>query len=256
MHKKDNLFTIGEIANAIGITRRMILNYEEHGLIQPDLKEEPAGNRYYTIDTLTKIRTVRNFQNLGLSLKEIGEYFDDSSNLLPFIKRLETIRDTLNLNIEKLYERAIGNANEITLKELDGQTVYCRTFSAKSVTEKANLLRECALYAICRYGSDTSKRVYFTEYNIETPNIVTYCVAVPPESRGDGIVHTKKQKTLCLCHHGAYEDIPAVRDRLIACAKENGYTPAGTCRHAYIEGPPQHKDKSKFITHILLPIQE
>ena len=32
-----NLFSIGEIAKAVGITRKIILNYETKGLIQPDV---------------------------------------------------------------------------------------------------------------------------------------------------------------------------------------------------------------------------
>ena len=66
-----NLFSIGEIAAALGITRKIILNYEAKGLITPDRKEGSAGNRYYTIDTFTQIRTIRVFQDLGLSLDEI-----------------------------------------------------------------------------------------------------------------------------------------------------------------------------------------
>ena len=41
-----NLFSIGEIAKAVGITRKIILNYEAKGLIQPDKKDGTTGNRY------------------------------------------------------------------------------------------------------------------------------------------------------------------------------------------------------------------
>ncbi len=105
MKKDKDMFTIGEAAEAIGITRRIILNYESRGLIKPDIKEGASGNRYYTIDTLTMIRTVRIFQRLGLSLDEIHGYFCGSTDLTKLIIRLETMRDELNLNIEKLYER-------------------------------------------------------------------------------------------------------------------------------------------------------
>ena len=105
MKKEKNLFSIGEIAKALGVTRRIILNYEQRGLIQPDIKEGATGNRYYTIDSFTKLRSIRSFQNLGLSLDEIRAYFNDSSDILPLIRRLEKLRDELNLNIEKLYER-------------------------------------------------------------------------------------------------------------------------------------------------------
>ena len=34
-----NLFSIGEIAKAVGVTRKTILNYESKGMITPDKKE-------------------------------------------------------------------------------------------------------------------------------------------------------------------------------------------------------------------------
>ena len=43
----NNLFSIGEIVLAVGITRKIILNYEAKGLIQPDKKDGSIGNRYY-----------------------------------------------------------------------------------------------------------------------------------------------------------------------------------------------------------------
>lgn len=53
------------------------------GLIIPDKKDGTAGNRYYTIDTFAKIRTIRILQNLGLSLDEIREYI--LPNILPVL---------------------------------------------------------------------------------------------------------------------------------------------------------------------------
>ena len=122
-----NLFSIGEIAKAVGITRKAILNYEIKGLIKPDQKDGASGNRYYTIDTFTQIRTIRVFQNLGLSLDEIREYFNDTSDLEPMIQRLEKMRDELNLTIEKLKERTQQKGDIIREITIAPQTIYCRT---------------------------------------------------------------------------------------------------------------------------------
>ena len=56
--------------------------------------------------------------------------------------------------------------------------------------------------------------------------------------------------------HGAYEELPKVREKLLLYAKEHNLTPLGMCRHTYLEGPPQHKDKKLFITQVALPIEE
>ena len=111
-----NLFTIGEIAKAVGITRKTILGYEAKGIITPDKKDGNTGNRYYTIDTFTKVRTIRILQNLGLTLDEIREYYNGSTDLKPMILRLEKTRDELNLTIEKLNKAKLSKKSPLSHK--------------------------------------------------------------------------------------------------------------------------------------------
>ena len=250
-----NLFSIGEIAKAAGVTRKAILNYEAKGLILPDKKDGNAGNRYYTIDTFTKVRSIRIFQNLGLSLDEIREYFSGESDLAPMINRLETMRDELNLTIEKLKERIHNKNNIVKDIIIEPQTIYQRTYNAITVEDKTNLLRDTALEAMREYGTDTTRRMYFIEYCAKAPEEIRYCIAVPPASQGEYIKNIPELKAISLFHHGAYEDIPESRAKLIKCAKANNIKLSGVFRHLYLEGPPQHKDKNKFITQIIAIIE-
>ena len=250
-----NLLSIGEIAKAIGITRRIILNYEAKELITPDEKEGTTGNRYYTIDTFTKIRTIRTLQNLGLSLDEIREYINDTSDLQPMIARLEQIRDELNLNIEKLKERSRNRNSFVTQIMIEPQVVYCRTYNASSIADKTILLRNTALEAMREFGTDTRRRMYFTEYSSKNPAEVNYCIAVPSESEGKYIKHIPAHKAIAIFHHGAYKDIPKSQTILSKYAEENSIKLTGIFRHLYLEGPPQHKDNSKFITQIVAVIE-
>ena len=80
MSEGKGLLTVGEVAEITGVTRRIIINYEANGLIKPDTRGEfDSGYRYYSMDTLVRIRTIRAYQNLGLSLSEIKDYLDDAS---------------------------------------------------------------------------------------------------------------------------------------------------------------------------------
>lgn len=92
----SRLMSIGEVAKSLHITRRMILNYEDKGILLPDVKTGSGGNRYYTPETLTRIRAIRRLQTLGISLDEIKLYFEDAADLRDIIARLETLRDELN----------------------------------------------------------------------------------------------------------------------------------------------------------------
>ena len=250
-----NLFSIGEIAKAIGITRKIILNYETKGLITPDKKDGATGNRYYTIDTFTQIRTIRVFQDLGLSLDEIRAYFSDTTDLQPVINRLEKMRDELNLTIEKLQERTQKKGDIIREITIAPQTIYCRTYNSTSIADKTNLLRDTALEAMRLYGTDTTRRMYYTEYTAEVPEGISYCVAVPKGSNGEYVSNNPEHKGISFFHHGAYEKIPEARKRLVSYAEENSLTLTGVFRNIYLEGPPQHKEKSKFITQIIAIIE-
>ena len=250
-----NLFSIGELAKAVGITRKTILNYEAKDLIKPDKKEGETGNRYYTIDTFTQIRTIRVFQNLGLSLDEIHKYFNGSADLQPMINRLEKMRDELNLTIEKLKERTREKGGDIKEITIEPQCVYCRTYNATSVADKTNLLRDTALEAMRSYETDTRKRLYFTEYSANAPTDINYCVAIPDGCDGEYVKNIPELKAISFFHHGAYEEIPSARKRLVSYAEENNLKLTGVFRNIYLEGPPQHKDKSKFITQIIAMIE-
>jgi effector-binding domain-containing protein len=192
---------------------------------------------------------------LGLSLDEIGEYFSGSSDLEPMIKRLETMRDELNLTIEKLKERACKSDDEIKVITIEPQTIYRRRYNSASIADKTNLLRDTALEAMRAYGTDTTKRMYFTEISIDSPDDVSYCVAVPSGSEGEYVENIPPLKAISFFHHGAYEKIAEARKKLIFYAEENNLKLTGTFRSLFLEGPPQHKDKSKFITQIVAIIQ-
>ena len=104
------------------------------------------------------------------------------------------------------------------------------------------------------YGTDITRRMYFTQYSIADPDLVSFCVAVPVGSQGECVEFLSAAPALCLYHHGAYEELPTVAQHLLSYAQNHGLTPAGTLRHTYLEGPPQHKDPGKFITQVALEV--
>lgn len=250
---EKRLMSIGEVSKAIGITRRIILNYEDKGLLFPDKKEGTAGNRYYSPDSISRIRSIRVLQNLGLSLDEIYAYYNESINLDPLIERLETLRDELNMNIEKLKQRAGSPAvPQFQILTLPAQTVYCRKDAPSTLEERKDFLREVFIEALRLYGSDGSHRMFFTEYSVEHPLEIACCISVPPTSCGENVIHLPEQKALCVYYHGCYESLSDAREVLLAHASEQNLPTSGVARHTYLEGPPQHKDPANFITQIAL----
>ncbi|HTS84084.1 MAG TPA: Cu(I)-responsive transcriptional regulator [Usitatibacter sp.] len=63
--------TIGEAAEASGVSAKMIRHYEETGLI-PKAARSPSGYRHYRHSDIHVLRFVRRGRELGFSMKEIG----------------------------------------------------------------------------------------------------------------------------------------------------------------------------------------
>ena len=235
MKKDDNLFSLGEVAKSLGVTRRAILYYEEFGLICPDAKEGTKGNRYYTIDTLVKLRTIRILQGLGLSLSDVRDYLDDAFDLPQMIRRLERQRDALNRYIEGLQERSTTEPPQV---------------------KRTKLQRRTAVEGMRLYGTDLTHRMYLVESHIQRPEEVSFCVAIPPESEGEYVELLPATQALSLYHHGAYETLPAAARLLFDYARQHGLTPTGEVRRIYLEGPPQRSDPAHFTTQVVLPLRD
>ena len=120
--------------------------------------------------------------------------------------------------------------------------------------DSTGLLRNTALEAMRAYGTDITRRMYFIEHSIDCPAEAAFCAAVPAGSQGEFVVKLPEVRAVCLYHHGAYEELPAVGRQLLDYAETHGLTPLGAVRHTYLDGPPQHKDPSKFITQVSLPV--
>ena len=98
----DSLFQIGEITKIMGVTRKALLVFEEMGLLTPAVKDAESGFRYYSADNMTQIRSIRSLQQLGLSLKEVQNYYYDTENIDTYLQRLMELRASLDRNIQML----------------------------------------------------------------------------------------------------------------------------------------------------------
>lgn len=134
--------------------------------------------------------------------------------------------------------------------------MYVYHCASPTVEDRKEIFRDVIPAAMRQYGTDSAKRMYFIDYPIDEPNDINFCVAVPDGSKGPYVQDWPEEKALCLFFHGDYDEIPEVRERLVAYARQQGLKLKGTCRNIYLEGPPHHKDKAKFVTQVALPLVE
>ncbi len=79
MDKNKLFFTLGEFAKIHGINNRTLHYYDNIKLFSPDHKGE-NGYRYYTHKQSMELVTILSFREIGMSIKEIQQYFENPSS--------------------------------------------------------------------------------------------------------------------------------------------------------------------------------
>jgi len=72
---KGNNYSIGHLAEKVGLTPRTIRYYEELGLLDT-VKRLEGGRRIYTDDDLRRLKFIKRLKILGLTLAEMKELED------------------------------------------------------------------------------------------------------------------------------------------------------------------------------------
>ena len=254
----DTLFQIGEVAKILGVTRKAILVYEDMGLLTPAVKDEESGYRYYTADNITQIRSIRTLQALGLSLKEVAEYYYDTSNLDRHLQRLYEIRAMLERNIQMLQVRASKRGDlSVHQTTLPQQVCYCRRYRCADVAEAAIRLRDTYIAAARTGKMSMVSRMFTMRMSDETEELDLLC-CIPVDSSFDGPerMEFSEVPALCIYYRGPYEGTAAAMQALRAHLLENGIEATGHFRSIYLEGPPNRGENSgDYITQVAVPIR-
>lgn len=254
----DSLFQIGEVSKILGITRKTLLVYENMGLLTPAVKDKHSGFRYYNADNMTQIRSIRSLQSLGLSLKEVAEYYYDTENLDKHLQHLYELQAMLNRNIQMLQVRS-AKQGDLTICQtvLPRQVCFCRRYQCKDITDAAINLRNTYI-AAARTGKMSTTARMFTMRMMQDPNVLDLMCCIPVDADFDGSERLEFAETdaLCIYYRGPYEEIATAIQALEKYTEENRIKITGLFRSIYLEGPPNRKEKSAdYITQIAVPIK-
>ena len=256
--RSEELFQIGEVSKILGVTRKAILVYEKMGLLTPTVKDERSGYRYYSADNMTQIRSIRSLQALGLSLKEVSEYYYDTENIDAHLQRLMELRATLDRNIQMLQVRS-AKRGDLTVHKtsLPQQVCFCRQYQCKDTAEATKNLRDTYI-AAARTGKMSMVARMFTMRMIQESEILDLMCCIPVDSSFNGPERMEFSETpaLCIYYRGPYEGITSAIQALIDYTKENGIETTGSFRSIFLEGPPSRGENSAdYITQIAVPIK-
>ena len=259
MKKHDEtLFQIGEVTKILGVTRKTLLVYEDMGLLTPAVKDAVSRYRYYSADNMTQIRSIRSLQALGLSLKEVAEYYYDTENIGSHLQRLMELRAALDRNIQMLQVRS-ARRGDLTVHRtsLPRQVCFCRQYQCKDAAEASNNLRDTYITA-ARTGKMCMVGRMFTMRMSQSPDKLDLMCCIPVDSSYDGPERVEFAETpaLCIYYRGPYEEAITAILALLAYVKEHSIEITGPFRSIYLEGPPNRGENSgDYITQIAVPIK-
>ena len=259
MKKHDEtLFQIGEVMKIMGVTRKTLRVYEDMGLLTPAVQDEESGYRYYSADNMTQIRAIRSLQVLGLSLKEVAEYYYDMENIDTHLQRLMDLRAALDRNIQMLQVRA-ARQGDLTVHRtaLQQQVCFCRRYQCEDVSEAANKLRDTYI-AAARTGKMSMLSRMFTMRMSQPMDKLDLMCCIPVDSSYNGPERMEFAETpaLCIYYRGPYEGTTTAIRALLQYVQENNIETAGSFRSIYLEGPPNRGENSgDYITQVAMPIR-
>jgi DNA-binding transcriptional MerR regulator len=266
---------IGEFSQMMQVTVKTLRHYEQKGLLLPDEVDEWTGYRYYSIEQMQKLQSIRDLQSLGFSLDEIKELYDDDSHT-PSVRQMdEKIKETeLQLN------QLIARRNRLLeWKNSRKQITKMEKFNIQSLPEiivashREVIPNYEALGPMCyekigpemqRLGCKCPKPGYcftvghngeYTPTNID----IEYCEQVEEMGTDSAIIKFKKlpaiPKALCMKHIGPYEKFYESFIETFKYMEQNGYKIAGQPRTSYVDGPWNQDDPEKWVSVIQIPIE-
>ena len=255
----DNLFQIGEVTKTLGVTRKALLVYEKMGLLTPAIKDESSGYRYYSADNMTQIRSIKSLQAMGLSLKEVADYYSDMYDVDELLQRLIELRANVDRHIQQLQIRA-AKSGDLTVHrtKLPHHVCYCREYQCENVVDAANKLRETYVAAARTGRMCNHNRMFTMRMSLPGEQLkLMCCIPVNSSFEGPERVEFDETPALCIYYRGPYEGMANAMMALMEYVKKNNIETTGPFRSIYLEGPPNRGENSgDYITQVAVPIKE
>ena len=91
--------TTGEFAKFCQVTKRVLFYYDELDLLKPAYMNE-KGYRYYAMHQFDQMNTIKLFQNLGMSLKDIQELIRKED----FVEKKKVLLEQFDIVNQKIQE--------------------------------------------------------------------------------------------------------------------------------------------------------
>jgi len=267
---------IGEFSQIMQVTVKTLRHYEQKGLLLPDEVDEWTGYRYYSLEQMQKLNAIRELKDLGFSLDEVKEMYDDESHspdinqLTRKIKETEQQLKTLMARRNQLINwrnsrKEIKTMDKFSIQSLPSIIVASHreiipNYEAigdmcinKIGPEMQRLGCKCPPPGYC-FTIEHNKEYQPTDIDIE------YCEQVEEMGTDSAIIQFKQlpevPTAVCMKHYGPYDRFYQSYTELFKYIEENGYKVIGRPRCCYVDGAWNQEDPEKWLSIVQVAVNK
>jgi DNA-binding transcriptional MerR regulator len=244
----NEIFSISEMARLRKVTAETLRHYDRIGLLKPIYVNPETGYRYYSASYRDDpIGTIKELQQIGMSLEDIMEFFRDRnlkksigmiekkhSELKDKIAQLTLLEQTLDEKLQIL-ERNIGCIiGEACVKRLDDRYIYLAKepcFDDYALSIQIIKIEDALHETIPIIGSNRLGVIVRTESPSEvgqpSPLVPFYMINNPEHYDETRITRVKGGLYASMYRHGNVWDYQEDLEKLVRYIGDFGYAIAG-----------------------------
>ena len=279
--EKRKLYPIGKAAEICKVSPRALRYYEEKGLIRPD-EISSSHYRYYSTETLRIVQLIRYYIDEGFSLQETEELLKrDSFDQLEDLFRIQMAktREEISLQYQRLDSLAAWYGiiregrqvldhrdDSVTVKHVPSSMYFYMDAEADLSAPDLNADLETEYFSKSKGHGHTmvdmggAFHLYFGSIKArlsKTTQHIRLLQTIYPNARS---LHSTTQihgfLAICTYHIGSADTIEESYHRAISWAEDHNFQLRQDSYERCVLDIYSTCDESKFVTQILLPVQE
>lgn len=265
---------IGTFSKMMQVTVKTLRHYEQMGLLVPAEVDEWTGYRYYRLEQMQRLNTIRYLKDMGFTLDEIRSLFADGyytpsvSQLTAKIRECERQLQLLMARRRQLIDMVNARKNIKAMKNISIQSLpaiivashrrVIPTYSDLGPLcvnvigpEMQRLGCKCPPPGYC-FTIEHGKEYTPTDIDIE------YCEQVEEMGTDSALIQFKQlpevPTALCMKHYGPYERFYDSFVEVFSYIDEHNYRIIDHPRTVYVDGAWNQEDPEKWLSIIQVPV--
>ena len=261
------LFSIREFSRACGVSRASLLRMEECGFLTPYRIDPETGYRYYDAHNAAEVGQFQLLQTLGLSRREITDYYYEKYSNLDFLKQQRIKLNRMQRVLEELELRNDPSRQfRFSFLELPEITCYCATETITSPEDSETFFYRTHMESIKAgfqmngmeplFGlSDNEFRM--SDHVSAISSKTTACIPIAaPHDKDPHIITFQATYAFSCLAKGDYSVIPELCMRFWKEVDQRKLHPAGRARFIGLVSPysGKHILQDKYCYRLIVPV--